>query len=210
MTRWAPRVWIDISERKDSQTKGEHAGPSFLSSVPSFPLPSSDFGSSSSSSSPLFFFCQSELPSNPPSVSLSLYQQRAARTSSLSVFFFLSVLFGSFFLGSHLFFFLSSAFSLSFCPFLCCVRVSASRLLPKPSDLSYCLWESNFCCVNDSSNFQVVPDQQLGLLFKHRRDRKTIDVNPEADPGDNSKRHEIETDEYIQVVIYDHMSRKKG
>lgn len=83
------------------------------------------------------------------------------------------------------------------------------RLLPKPSDLSYCNWDTNFCCINDSSHFLVVPDQQLGLLFKHRRDRKSINVDPQADAGDNSKRHEIETNEYIQFVIFDHMSRKK-
>eukprot|EP00070_Physeter_catodon_P036472 XP_028343366.1 cilia- and flagella-associated protein 299-like [Physeter catodon] len=83
------------------------------------------------------------------------------------------------------------------------------RLLPRPSDLSYCNWDTNFCCINDSSHFLVVPDQQLGLLFKHKRDRKSINVDPQGDPGDNSKRHEIETNEYIQFVIYDHMSRKK-
>lgn len=84
------------------------------------------------------------------------------------------------------------------------------RLLPRPSDLSYCVWDTNFCCFNDSAYFQVIPDQQLGLLFKHKRDRKVINVDPQADPGDNSKRHEIETNEYVQFVIYDHMSRKKG
>ncbi|PFH34785.1 flagellar/basal body protein [Besnoitia besnoiti] len=84
------------------------------------------------------------------------------------------------------------------------------RLLPRPSDLSYCIWDTHFCCVNDSANFQVIPDQHLGLLFKHKRDRKVINVDPHADPGDNSKRHEIETDEYIQFVIYDHMSRRRG
>ena len=29
-------------------------------------------------------------------------------------------------------------------------------------------------------------------------------------PGDNSKRHEIATTEYLQVVIYDHMTRRKS
>jgi hypothetical protein len=28
-------------------------------------------------------------------------------------------------------------------------------------------------------------------------------------PGDNSTRLEIETDKYIQVVIYDHITRRK-
>ncbi|KFH10941.1 flagellar/basal body protein [Toxoplasma gondii MAS] len=84
------------------------------------------------------------------------------------------------------------------------------RLLPKPSDLSYCVLDSTFCCINDSAHFQVIPDQRQGLLFKHKRDRKVINVDPQADPGDNSKRHEVETSEYIQFVLYDHMSRRKG
>jgi hypothetical protein len=50
-----------------------------------------------------------------------------------------------------------------------------------------------------------------GLLFKNKRDRKVINVDPfKEDSGDNSVRHEIKTPEYIQVVIYDHMTRRKS
>ena len=48
-----------------------------------------------------------------------------------------------------------------------------------------------------------------GVLFKNKRDRKIVNVNPEANPGDNSTRTEIETAEYTQVVLYDHSTRRK-
>merc|ERR1712118_265698 len=53
------------------------------------------------------------------------------------------------------------------------------------------------------------PTEQ-GLLFKNKRDRKVINVDPKGEPGDNSKRSDIKTNEYIQVVIFDHMTRKKS
>lgn len=84
------------------------------------------------------------------------------------------------------------------------------RLLPKPSDLSFFNWDTQNSTMNESPNFQVIPDQDLGLLFKNKRDRKIINVDPKADPGDNSKRHELKTNEYTQVVIFDHMTRKKS
>jgi hypothetical protein len=57
---------------------------------------------------------------------------------------------------------------------------------------------------------QVIADNEAGLLFKNKRDRKVINVDPKANPGDNSTRAEIKTGEYAQVVIYDHMTRRKG
>lgn len=32
----------------------------------------------------------------------------------------------------------------------------------------------------------------------------------QANPGDNSTRMEIKTKEYLQVVLYDHMTRRKA
>ncbi|KDO20839.1 hypothetical protein SPRG_14070 [Saprolegnia parasitica CBS 223.65] len=84
------------------------------------------------------------------------------------------------------------------------------RLLPKPSDLSYYNWETQTCTSNSSPNFQVIADSETGLLFKNKRDRKVINVDPKANPGDNSTRTEIKTAEYMQVVIYDHMTRRKN
>ena len=84
------------------------------------------------------------------------------------------------------------------------------RLMPKPSDLSYYNWETQTSTSNSSPNFQVVADNGTGLLFKNKRDRKVIDVNPSSAPGDNTTRFELRTSEYAHVVIYDHVTRRKG
>mmetsp|Transcript_4543 Transcript_4543/g.10675 ORF Transcript_4543/g.10675 Transcript_4543/m.10675 type:complete len:232 (+) Transcript_4543:38-733(+) len=84
------------------------------------------------------------------------------------------------------------------------------RLLPRPTDLSFFNWDTHHSAQNSSPNFQIIPDYEQGLLFKNTRDRKVINVDPKAEPGDNSKRVDVQTEEYIQVVIFDHMTRKKG
>jgi hypothetical protein len=48
------------------------------------------------------------------------------------------------------------------------------------------------------------------MLFKNKRDRKTINVDPKANCGDNSSRHEIKDPDYLQLVIYDHQTRRKS
>ena len=57
---------------------------------------------------------------------------------------------------------------------------------------------------------QVIADNESGLLFKNKRDRKVINVDPRAKPGDNSTRTELKTEEYMQVVIYDHVTRRRS
>jgi len=84
------------------------------------------------------------------------------------------------------------------------------RLMPKPSDLSYYNWETKLSSFNHTPNFQVVADPEQGLLFKNKRDRKIINVDPNSPPGDNSKRITIDTTEYLQVVLYDHVTRRRG
>ncbi|EKX47357.1 hypothetical protein GUITHDRAFT_86364 [Guillardia theta CCMP2712] len=83
------------------------------------------------------------------------------------------------------------------------------KLMPKPSDLSYYNWETQHSTSNSTPNFQVIADNEAGLLFKNKRDRKVINVDPKSLPGDNSRRIEIKTNEYAQVVIYDHVTRRK-
>ena len=85
----------------------------------------------------------------------------------------------------------------------------AKRLMPKPSDLSYYNWETQTSTHNSTPNFQVVADAD-GLLFKNKRDRKVVNVDPKQNPGDNSSRNELKTDEYLQVVIFDHLTRRKN
>lgn len=57
---------------------------------------------------------------------------------------------------------------------------------------------------------QITAENEKGLLFKNKRDRKVINVDPNAVPGDNSTRTEVPTDEYIQAVIYDHVTRRRA
>lgn len=83
------------------------------------------------------------------------------------------------------------------------------KLMPKPSDLSYYNWETQHSTSNSTPNFQVIADNEAGLLFKNKRDRKVINVDPKSLPGDDSRRIEIKTHEYLQVVIYDHVTRRK-
>lgn len=102
--------------------------------------------------------------------------------------------------------------------------------MPKPTDLSYYNWETQTSTSNSTPNFQVttfprlfaicpdilawclqvIADSETGLLFKNKRDRKVINVDPKANPGDNSQRTEVQTSEYLQVVLYDHMTRRKS
>ena len=83
------------------------------------------------------------------------------------------------------------------------------KLMPKPSDLSFYNWETQTSTSNATPNFQVIADNEAGLLFKNKRDRKVINVDPKARPGDNSRRIELHTHEYTQVVLYDHVTRRK-
>ena len=64
--------------------------------------------------------------------------------------------------------------------------------------------------MNDSPNFRVDTNSDAGLLFRNKRDRKVINVDPNKDPpGDGTKRVEIESDDYTQVVFFDHITRRK-
>jgi hypothetical protein len=84
------------------------------------------------------------------------------------------------------------------------------RLMPKPSDLSYYNWDTQTSTSSSSPNFQVIADNGAGLLFKNKRDRKVINVDPEATPGDNTERAELRSGAYLHAVFYDHTTRRKG
>ena len=83
------------------------------------------------------------------------------------------------------------------------------RLVPKPTDLSFYNWETQTSTSNPTPSFQVIADNLVGLLFKNKRDRKVINVDPNSRGGDNSTRTELETDEYMQVVLFDHVTRRR-
>ena len=86
------------------------------------------------------------------------------------------------------------------------------KLYPRQSDLSYYNWATQTSTSNSTPNFQVKADNAAGLLFKNKRDRKIINVDPKAPSGDNTVRYPISTagTDYTQVVIYDHTTRRKS
>ncbi|CAF0774815.1 unnamed protein product [Brachionus calyciflorus] len=86
---------------------------------------------------------------------------------------------------------------------------NGKKLLPKPTDLSFYNWENQMITSNNTPNYQVIAESVKGLLFKNKRDRKLINVDPHSLPGDNTTRTEIKNDKYIQIVFYDHITRRK-
>ena len=56
----------------------------------------------------------------------------------------------------------------------------------------------------------MIADSVSGLVFKNKRDRKTLNVDPDSPLGDNSTRTDLDTDEHMQVVIYDHVTRRRA
>ena len=84
------------------------------------------------------------------------------------------------------------------------------RFLPRASDLSFYNWETQTCTSNPSTNYQVIAENASGLLFKNKRDRKVLNVDPKtSSPGDNSTRMVVSSPSYVQVVLYDHITRRK-
>ena len=53
-------------------------------------------------------------------------------------------------------------------------------MTPKTSDMSFYNWETQTCTNNQSPNFQPIADNENGLLFKNKRDRKMINVDPKV------------------------------
>ncbi|XP_062307331.1 cilia- and flagella-associated protein 299 [Osmerus eperlanus] len=84
------------------------------------------------------------------------------------------------------------------------------RLLPRSTDLSFYNWDTQVSTSNPSANYQVIAENSSGLLFKNKRDRKILNVDPKVSPGDNSTRIPLQSDLYTQVVIYDHTTRRKA
>lgn len=85
-----------------------------------------------------------------------------------------------------------------------------AKFLPKPSDLSFYNWDTHANSSNPTASFQVIANNAAGLVFKNKRDRKTISVDPSSNLGDNSTRTDFSTQEHLQVVIYDHVTRRRG
>ncbi|KAM7112195.1 cilia- and flagella-associated protein 299-like isoform 8-T11 [Ciconia maguari] len=82
------------------------------------------------------------------------------------------------------------------------------RLFPRNTDLSFYNWDRNVSTSTSSPNYQVIAENACGLLFKNKSDRKIINVDPKAYPGDDTTRTPVETHLYLHVVIYDHIIRR--
>ena len=86
----------------------------------------------------------------------------------------------------------------------------AARLMPRLSDMAYFNWKTQHARCNNTPNWQVLSESVNGLVFKSRRDRKVVSVDPRAEsPGDSSTRTLLTSPDYTQVVLYDHVIRQK-
>ncbi|CAL6004387.1 Conserved_hypothetical protein [Hexamita inflata] len=84
------------------------------------------------------------------------------------------------------------------------------KLLPRSTDLSFYNWDTQFISSQVSENFELMADNEAGFLFKCRRDRKIINVDPAATLDEKTQRFVIDSShEYMHVVIYDHVLRRK-
>ncbi|XP_008334055.1 cilia- and flagella-associated protein 299 [Cynoglossus semilaevis] len=81
------------------------------------------------------------------------------------------------------------------------------KLMPGRSDLCYYNWKTQVSTSNSSENFEVIYDDPGGLLFRNKRDKKVLNVDPESGPGEDSSRTILQSDLYLHVTIYDHIIR---
>ena len=64
-------------------------------------------------------------------------------------------------------------------------------LHPKPTDLSYYNWDTSHVVSNDSPNFKVdASNGATGLLFRNKKDRKVINVDPNIKNEENTLRYD--------------------
>lgn len=92
------------------------------------------------------------------------------------------------------------------------IFMKKKTLMPRETDLSYYNWDGQKASINDSPNFRTDANSDQGLLFRNKRDRKVICVNPENmdNVGDDTERTELQDCEpYTQVVFFDHLTRRK-
>ncbi|CAG5918910.1 unnamed protein product, partial [Menidia menidia] len=81
------------------------------------------------------------------------------------------------------------------------------RVMPRCSDLCYHNWKTLVSTSNSSPNFEAICDNPNGLLFKNKRDKKILNVDPWSGPGQDFSRTCLQSDIYIHVVLYDHSIR---
>ncbi|CAL8247810.1 unnamed protein product [Merluccius merluccius] len=82
------------------------------------------------------------------------------------------------------------------------------RLMPRQSDLSFYNRTTQMSTSHSSPNYEVITDNPSGMVFQNKMDRKILELNPWVPSGDNWSRSEVQSDLYVQVVLYDHKTRR--
>ncbi|XP_015110939.1 cilia- and flagella-associated protein 299-like [Diachasma alloeum] len=81
------------------------------------------------------------------------------------------------------------------------------KLRPGKSDLSYYHWKTKKLILNGTDNYEPVMDVKKGILLKNLKDLKFVDLDPKTSPGVDTFRLRVESRDYQQVVLYDHVVR---
>lgn len=92
-------------------------------------------------------------------------------------------------------------------PYFSCKKL----LKPKITDMSFFNWKTRTITHNESSTFDVKANNDRGIIVTNKRDQKDINLDPtEKNPGDNTKRYDIDDPNYLHCVLYIHDSRRKA
>ncbi|XP_070118430.1 cilia- and flagella-associated protein 299 isoform X7 [Equus caballus] len=73
------------------------------------------------------------------------------------------------------------------------------RLLPRPTDMSFYNWDNHIAVCNSTPNYQVITDNPEGLLFKYKRDRKILNVDPKVKVSTSSDLTTVHREFYRQT-----------
>lgn len=86
----------------------------------------------------------------------------------------------------------------------------ASRSTTAVAGCCPCLTAATCSALRLLVTHQIIADDALGLLFKNKRDRKVLCVDPSKPVGDNSTKTEVYDENYLQVVLFDHVTRRRS
>ncbi|XP_063972343.1 cilia- and flagella-associated protein 299-like [Diachasmimorpha longicaudata] len=81
------------------------------------------------------------------------------------------------------------------------------KLRPRKTDLSYYHWKTKKLILNGTDNYEPVMDAKRGIFLKNLKDLKIVDLDPGRSPGVDTFRLKVESGDYQQVVLYDHVVR---
>jgi hypothetical protein len=79
------------------------------------------------------------------------------------------------------------------------------KVQPSVNDLSYYNWRTQKCYSNESSNYSVLTNNLNGILFKNKKTRVIINVDPFQKAHELSSRIEVDTKDYLQFIFFDHV-----